>query len=179
MNTASAGLPQFADFAGTYSSAPWRPVRVRAKLRLRLGGTGSAEAHRTPSRRWRDELQCAKATRTAGNRASPPVAFFVRWLRSDRCASGGGGPAPCGVLVGLRGAATRRRLRPCLAWSGARQSHIQHPSDNAEFCLGGCLTWALVLEFLPSVTGVPGRSAGSRALLVPRESVQQLARPLP
>src|SRR5689334_20462172 len=58
---------------------------------MRLGETGSEEAHRTASRRWRDELQRVKATRGAGNRAPPPVAFscaksadFVVW---DPCGS--------------------------------------------------------------------------------------------
>ncbi len=61
--------------------------------------------------------------------ASPPVGFLqstvsracpITPTRAWRCRT-----APGGVLAGSRGAATPRRLRPCLSHSDTRQSHAR------------------------------------------------------
>jgi hypothetical protein len=76
----ASGRGYFPEFAGTFSLPLWKCPRGRATFTLRLGEAVSAEAHRKPSQRWRNELQRTKATCGAGNRAPPPVAFSMPTL---------------------------------------------------------------------------------------------------
>jgi hypothetical protein len=56
----------------------------------------------------------------------------VRPLPSPPHTAGGTGhTSRCGVLAGLRGAATRRRLRPCIARPGTRQRRTRPRVEGA------------------------------------------------